>query len=748
MTRGLTALAFVLSLVAPPVAAQSIPADSTEVIVKGAARPKLADTATPPPLDVFVKPPRIEQIALSADGGRIAFVTWTDGLHILAIYNVADNSRTVVRLADAPLSAISWLDKDHILLSSTLTGLRGTCPSGTDQRLADGAAQMNLRAVIDPAKADSVANADAQARALSALRTPGCVQFGVRAQDAVTVVDLRTAKGTTLGNKLSEFDNLALGLPRPIIVDGKMQVMGAFLEMRAKSIAGQPTRRVYLWRTDPDTGIGRLVNDGGGDLDRENRYVDDWLFDASGQILARSLYSFRNETFSIEIRKDKGWTPVLTRKIVGKDRTFAPFLAGLGRDGASLLLLDIEPGTEGSARRFHYYELSADGKRSEALDPDDATRDRPIFHPETGALAGFERDGETPTYIFFDPDLAEYYKLAVDTAPGQAVRVAAMARDPRQMILFDQGGDDPGSWHYYDFAAGKRVDIGSHYPAVPMEWVASQRSIQYKARDGMDIHALLTLPPKGDAKNRALVVLPHDGPLAHDARGFDWLAQLLASRGYVVLQPNYRGSDGYGTAYTDAGTGEWAGRMLGDLADGVRALSAQGLIDPGRVCIAGRGYGGYAALMGAESHDGPYRCAASIGGISDLSAYSSAIKSRALADEIAPLKADPKQSRSFRADPASPSRLRTYLGAADLAAISPLQQVKQAHIPVLLIHGGRDADVSPSQSHALRDALRAAGKAVTAIDLPDCDHDLTKESCRLATAQGLVDFLTQYNPPN
>ena len=146
------------------------------------------------------------------------------------------------------------------------------------------------------------------------------------------------------------------------------------------------------------------------------------------------------------MRKDGKWTPILTRKIDAKAHTFAPFLAGLGRDGQSLLILDAaDPGADGP-RRFRYYELAADGKLSEPLD-EDATQDRPIFNPESGALSGFAHDGEITTYTFFDPDLADIYRHALDTAPGQSVRVAAMGRDPAQMILFAQGGDDPGSWH-------------------------------------------------------------------------------------------------------------------------------------------------------------------------------------------------------------------------------------------------------------------------------------------------------------
>ena len=129
--------------------------------------------------------------------------------------------------------------------------------------------------------------------------------------------------------------------------------------------------------------------------------------------------------------------------------------------------------------------------------------------------------------------------------------------------------------------------------------------IDYRAADGRTIHAYLTLPLNREAKNLPLIVLPHGGPHSRDEPGFDWISQSLASRGYVVLQPQFRGSDGFGYDLLSAGFGEFGRKMQTDLSDGVRALAAQGLIDSRRVCIVGASYGGYAALAGATLE---YRC--------------------------------------------------------------------------------------------------------------------------------------------
>jgi dienelactone hydrolase len=728
--------------------AQNATDKTTQVIVKG-FRHKLPPEAAPPPLDVFTKAPRVENIGLSADGDRFAFVTRKGGLRLLTTYTVADGKSQTLRLSEDPISAITWLDKDHILLSATQTGLRGTCPSGggqgfkSAQSLSDLNAAMNISGFDGSAPGMPTAPDSITMLLLeNALTPPACASYGVRGQMAGTVIDLRTLRSVTLGDKLAgDYNHMPLGVPQAVTVDGKTQLVGPFLELRDRSIGGQVAQRVYLWKVDADTGRGHIIDDHGGDLDRLGAYVDDWLTDADGQPVARALYAYLNGEYAIEARKDGKWVALLKRKIDDKAHTYAPFLAGFGRDGQSLLILDADNSASADAhglRRFRYYELGLDGKLSEPLD-EDATRDTPIFDPESRALAGFAHDGEVTTYSFFDPDLAAIYQHALDAAPGQAVRVVATGRDPRQMIMFEQGGEDAGSWRYFDFASGKRVDIGNQYPDIPAEWVASQRAISFTASDGLEIDAQLTLPPQGEAKHRALVVLPHDGPLGHDGRGFDWLAQALASRGYVVLQPNYRGSDGYGEALTEAGLGQWSGRMLSDIGDGVRFLTQAGIVDANRVCILGRGYGGYAALKGAQDSQGLYRCAIAIDGISDPGDYLQGATHAALADDTAPLKADPEQDRSFLADPQSPALIKAYFGASS-GGQAPAA-VTAAAAPTLLLRGDKDYGVFA----AGRDGLRAQ-TGVQTLTLSDCGHDLATEACRLKTAQAVVDFLSANNP--
>jgi dipeptidyl aminopeptidase/acylaminoacyl peptidase len=215
--------------------------------------------------------------------------------------------------------------------------------------------------------------------------------------------------------------------------------------------------------------------------------------------------------------------------------------------------------------------------------------------------------------------------------------------------------------------------------------------------------------------------------------GFDWWAQAMASRGYAVLQPQFRGSDGFGWTHLSAGFGEWGRKMQTDLSDGVRYLAAQGTIDPRRVCIVGASYGGYAALAGAALDKGVYRCAVSFGGVSDL-----------------------KRMVGYSRSREGASALRywdRFMGAKDLgdpvlAKYSPALQAAGADIPVLLIHGKDDTVVPLAQSKEMADALRRAGKPVDLIVQNNADHWLSLGATRFQTLQATVAFLEKHNPPN
>jgi len=746
--------ALAIALAAAPGLCLAQKKSATEVIIHAAPRRKPVDT--PPPLDLWATLPRIRMIALSPSGTQVAFLKQTDGMNLLVVYGLVDKHPAAIKLRDGEVSSLSWIDEGHIMLVRSRPGLRGTCFSDSHANSDRTAAQMTVQNVeadnanAAPGDPSAAVNGNAAQLDMASNQPPGCAFFGVHEEDAVTLVDIAQSTGTDLtahsGADSAGVAGLPLGVPQVVTIDGKRQLMGAVMEMRAAGVGEQPAQRVYLWSTDPVTGLGKIVDDGGGDLDRENLYVDDWLVDPSGALRARTVYAFRNEQFRIELKDGGKWRPVLTRHIDMTQRTFAPNLIGLAEDGRSLVILDSEThgnDAKGAPRHFHYYALSQDGALSAPLDQGDASQNKPVFDPTTGRLAGFTQSAEEMTYKISNPTLAHLYDLAKNAAESSAVKIVSVADDPHRMLIHVTGREDTGGYYLVDFSNGSNLALGEDYPDVPTDWIANQEEYSYHAADGAEISALLTLPPKPEAHNLPLVVLPHDGPQGHDEAGFNWLAQALASRGYLVLQANYRGSDGHGMDFMTAGFGQWNGKMLTDLSDGVQDLIRQGLADPHRVCYVGIGYGGYAALKAATQAD--TRCAVSINGITDVAGYVAWKQSNAPkpdTDDFSSLIPDPDTPRGFIADAGSRQSLTSYVGNAanDSIAASDLRA------PILLIDADGDPVVPAGQTHRLRDALQAANRPVTDIELDDDSHDITTQAARLSVLQAVTDFLAKQTP--
>jgi dipeptidyl aminopeptidase/acylaminoacyl peptidase len=279
-----------------------------------------------------------------------------------------------------------------------------------------------------------------------------------------------------------------------------------------------------------------------------------------------------------------------------------------------------------------------------------------------------------------------------------------------------------------DIKTHRAEQVGQVYEGLgnPLE----VKRIDYAAADGLQIPAYLTFPRGKPPKNLPLIVFPHGGPRARDTAQFDWWAQAMASQGYLVLQPNFRGSS-VTMSHTSAGFGEWGRKMQTDLSDGVRYLVKQGMVDPQRVCIVGASYGGYAALAGVTLDPGVYRCAVSVAGISDL---------KHMLQESS---SDSSERRFW-------DRYMGVTGPSDpvLQQISPIKHIDAINVPVLLIHGRDDTVVTFDQSRDMYDAMKHAGKDVQMVTLKKEDHWLSRSETRLEMLQASVGFLRTHNPPD
>lgn len=312
---------------------------------------------------------------------------------------------------------------------------------------------------------------------------------------------------------------------------------------------------------------------------------------------------------------------------------------------------------------------------------------------------------------------------------GRMNYVTSSSRDRKRFLVWTGTASDPGHYYLYDRKAEQMTRIATPFEALKGKKLSEVKAVSYRARDGLEIPAYLTLPAGREPKNLPLILLPHGGPHVRDSWGFDYWAQFLANRGYAVFQPNFRGSSGYGVEFLKKGFGEWGAGMQDDLTDGAQWLIKEGTVDPKRICIAGASYGGYAALMGAIKTPELYRCAISYAGVTDVPAMMRHDKNQLL----------PSRYRRWR------DRVR---GEADvnLKGASPVRRADEVGVPVLLMHGTDDETVPYRQAEEFVKAMKKAGKPLEFIEFKDVDHDIEKSADRIKFLNAVEAFLATHNP--
>ncbi|MFN7723585.1 MAG: alpha/beta hydrolase family protein [Rubrivivax sp.] len=364
-----------------------------------------------------------------------------------------------------------------------------------------------------------------------------------------------------------------------------------------------------------------------------------------------------------------------------------------------------------------------------------------LLEPSSGEVLGL-RQGGSETDPAGEDARAELWSpawraqmQALDSAlPGWSMRLLELSHDGQRYLAYGSGNGRPGRYFVGDRRSGQLQVVADTHPELAPERLAGKQTAQVKARDGLPLPVYLTLP-RGrslgdDGPALPLVLFPHGGPASRDDADFDPWAEFLADRGYAVLQVNFRGSDGYGLAFSRAGLKRWGLEMQDDLADGVAWAQQQGLGRDGRVCVVGGSYGGYAALMGLVKTPGLYRCAVSFAGVTDL---------LALIDHESDYIGGRSAAVRTLGDPA--------FDGPRLKATSPALQASAMRAPVLLVYGSADRVVPVAQSRAMARALKRAGKAHRYVELEGGDHFLSRQQHRLAFFAELEAFLDQQLQP-
>jgi dipeptidyl aminopeptidase/acylaminoacyl peptidase len=624
------------------------------------------------PLEVYGHLPTLEEVALSPDGSRVAFVRTEGDARFLIVMSLADRKQIgAVKVADSKLRTVEWIDNDRLALTVSMTGVVRSLMSDRHefwQLLIYDLPKQRLRNPLDQGSGMT------------------------RQRESMTA-------------------NFIWSLPMVRQVNGASRLY-------VEGMSAQSGYLPVMIEIDPLSATVRKVRSA-------DRTLSGWLVDDQGEVVVEEHYHDRvqDQRWSFRIRADGQ----LREMLAGHAGLDVPTMVGFAPDGASVWVRTVRDDA------YTWQSLSLqDGRLSPPLD---AASDyaRVLLDRATDRVMGAVKWGPDAEVVFTDPVRQARWHDIARAFPGERVDFVCASDDFSQVVVTLQGQRDRLMYMLVDLKTGHAVSLGQRYAGL--DALAEQRSISYRAADGLALQAFLTLPPGRPEKGLPLIVLPHGGPAATEVAGFDWWAQALAAQGYAVLQPNFRGSTS-SRELQAAGFGEWGRKMQTDLSDGVRYLAASGLVDPQRVCIAGGSYGGYAALAGVTLDPGVYRCAVSLAGVSDLRLL--------YADEVGGVNYEEDLGRRY---------WNRYLGTSGpsdpkLDDLSPVRHVAAVSAPVLLIHGRDDTVVLFKQSQVMASALRSAGKPVEFVELKGEDHWLSRTETRMQMLQATVSFLKVNNPPD
>lgn len=638
------------------------------IVAAFAAWATLGTAEAKAPMSAFGDLPAQRAATLSPDGTKVAYIATVDTDDILMLHDLSTHkSRPLARVSDVRPRALGFVGDNYVILIASKT----TSTFGFRGRYEFSAA------------------------------------FAFNIATGKIVQLLRNTRN--LYPAQSGLGNIVAADP-----DGRHVFMPAYM--------GFGENPPYsLLRVDLDTGRGSNVGGKPG-----NQYTVDWIVAADGKVLAREDLDSKDRKHTI-FTFDKGEA----RKIFFEETALANLsLSGVSQTSRNLIVLDDE-----DTDFYKLFEMSpVDGTKAGPIaQRADADIDSLVID-QNRVVHGVRYSGMQPSYEMFDKTLDADIKWALKTFPISSVSVDSWSADWSKVLLYVSGGARPERYILLDRPTRTLTAIINLRPEIRPEDVGQQITIKYKARDGLEIPGLITWPvgvPADQRKNLPLVVLPHGGPHAYDSVGFDWLAQFIANEGYAVLQPNFRGSDGFGVSFAKAGVREWGRKMQDDITDGVDAMSDMGWIDKSKACIVGWSYGGYAALAGGALTPDRYKCVVAVAGVSDLIDM--------LNWERATFGPDSRSVIYWNSVIGDPSRDRDAI-----EAVSPARRADAFKAPILLVHGTDDTTVPSSQSDRMHNALKSKGKEVTYIKIKGDDHSLVDNESRRQMLTALGEFLARY----
>ncbi|WP_262693926.1 alpha/beta hydrolase family protein [Kordiimonas aquimaris] len=445
-----------------------------------------------------------------------------------------------------------------------------------------------------------------------------------------------------------------------------------------------------------------------------NEGIQNWYADQNSEI--RLGYGYRGKKWTVKFRQPGGnwinlnkteWFQKANIEGFSEDPNTL-YVSGTSEYGTKgLYKLDI-PSGEVTERLFAHPEVDID---------------EVALHPITGQVAGVVYTNDYTRVEYFDKELRKVQRIIDKALPDTINTIMNSVAQKDWYLIRAENDRDPGVYYIFDRAKKQIHFMTTVRPQIDPEMMATVNKVSIPTRDGAEIPAYMVLPKGKDHKNLPTIVLPHGGPWARDDASWDYEAQFYASRGYLVLKPNFRGSEGYGYAFENAGNMQWGGLMQDDVTDATRWLIDEGYADPDRICIAGSSYGGYASLMGVIKEPGLYKCAISVNGVTNL------VK----------LKVGDKNTIGGRV-----WITRMGLEGASDKDVSPYHRAEDISAPVLLMSAVDDARVPYKMSRDLHKKLKKLKKTSQYVKITEGTHYMVTAQSRLTQLKASEEFLAKH----
>lgn len=635
------------------------------------AAPVAAPTREPPPsIADFMAEPMIEDVALAPGGRHIAYVHRQDDISYLIVRDLAaDRAKPVMRrLGEVRVYGLEWINDDRLIYSA------GANDIGVDYRRG--------RLTFTGVPRLFASNRDLQDTLIFFKDDKK-----IEAANAITASDVMLITGDAEHFLLPLRVGRNLDLVKVNVRDGKW------------TTAASGAERTMAWFVD---GFGYPVMR----FDTNRRFTEVRVMIPQKHDQNRLDWK---QAFAIRFDRSNDKAP-----------DFDPIAPG--PQPGLYYVVGRPPGADRTG--VYLYNLETQKYATEVFSHPRVDVEGGIIDPRAGGYVGATYWNDMLDATFIEGRMQAHFNGLKDFFQNERnIAFIDRSADQQVWVLATSGPRDPGTYHVYNMGKAHNEVIGVVNPRLPPHKLGRTEPIAYKARDGFEMTGYLTLPPGlAEGARPPLIVYPHGGPETRSVLSYDVVAQFLATRGYAVFQPNFRGSSGYGKAFVEAGNRQFGGVMQDDVADGVMHLLAQQRVDGARVCILGESYGGYAALMGAVRFPELYRCVVSAAGVSDLH--------RQVRWERDEEGRDSEAYKYWVAKIGDPDRDKAAMNAA-----SPINNIAAINVPVLLMHGTEDDVVPFEQSDLMQQAMKKAGKSPKLIVFKDAGHNFL--------ASNLEAYLTQ-----